>query len=146
MAGRKIKFFVEIRDTKRYKFCCPCFIYIRGISPNFDSKRIRDKRRIAGSKCSKIHFISSNEQGTFCAWKFQITLSTYQSYKKARNLDAYFQKHESEIILHGGAKRMLEQVGFNVKKIDIDKLKTELSRLESQKKEHSSTYKMLAKK
>ena len=33
----------------------------------------------------------------------------------------------------------------NLKNIDINKLKAELLRLESQKKEHSSTYKMLAK-
>ena len=39
---------------------------------------------------------------------------------------------------------MLEKAGFNLKNIDIDKLKAELLRLETQKKEHSSTYKMLA--
>ncbi len=77
--------------------------------------------------------------------QYQSTLSIYQSYKKAKNPDAYFQKYESEIILHGGAKRMLEQAGFNVKNMDINKLKAELLQLETQKKEHSSTYKMLAK-
>ena len=76
--------------------------------------------------------------------QYQATLPIYQSYKKARNSDAYFRKHESEIILHGGAKRMLENAGFNLKNIDIDKLKAELLQLESQKKEHFSTYKMLA--
>ena len=76
--------------------------------------------------------------------QYQATLPIYQSYKKARNSDAYFQKHESEIILHGGAKSMLEKSGFNLKNVDMDKLKAELLRLESQKKEHSSTYKMLA--
>ena len=76
--------------------------------------------------------------------QYQATLHIYQSYKKARNSDAYFRKHESEIILHGGAKRMLEKAGFNLKNIDIDKLKAELLQLESQKKEHSSTYKILA--
>lgn len=77
--------------------------------------------------------------------QYQSTLSIYQSYKKAKNLDTYFQKHESEIILHSGAKGMLEKAGFNVKYMDTNKLKAELSRLESQKKEHSSTYKMLTK-
>ena len=76
--------------------------------------------------------------------QYQSTLPIYQSYKKARNSDAYFRKNESEIILHSGAKRMLEKAGFNLKNIDIDKLKAELLRLESQKKEHSSTYKVLS--
>ena len=58
--------------------------------------------------------------------QYQSTLSIYQSYKKAKNPDAYFQKHESEIILHGGAKRMLEQAGGNVKNMNVQKLKTEL--------------------
>lgn len=71
-------------------------------------------------------------------------MSIYQSYKKARNQDAYFQKHESEIILHGGAKRMLEQAGINTKTIDIQRLKAELSHLEKQKTELGFTYKKLA--
>lgn len=79
------------------------------------------------------------------ATQYQATLPTYQSYKKAKNADAYFRKHESEIILHGGARRMLEQAGVNVKTMDIAKLKAELSQLESQKKEQSVTYKKLAK-
>lgn len=76
--------------------------------------------------------------------QYQATLSIYQSYKKARNQDAYFQKHESEIILHGGAKRMLDQAGVNVKTMNIQKLKTELSHLEKQKTELRFTYKKLA--
>ena len=79
------------------------------------------------------------------AIQYQSTLSIYQSYKKAKNPDAYFQKHESEIILHSGAKRMLEQAGFNVINMDINKMKAELLQLETQKKECSSTYKKLAK-
>ena len=75
--------------------------------------------------------------------QYQSTLSIYQSYKKAKNPDAYFQKHESEIILHGGAKRMLEQAGVNVKTMNIQKLKTELSHLEKQKTELGFTYKKL---
>ena len=66
-------------------------------------------------------------------FEMRLSLSINQSYKKARNPDVYFQKHESEIILHGGVKHMLEQVGFNVKTMDISKLKAELSRLESRK-------------
>ena len=75
--------------------------------------------------------------------QYQSTLSIYQSYKKAKNPDAYFQKHEGEIILHGGAKRMLEQAGVNVKNMNVQKLKTELSHLEKQKTELGFTYKKL---
>lgn len=77
--------------------------------------------------------------------QYQSTLSIYQSYKKARNPEAFLQKHESEIILHGGAKRMLEQAGITIKNMNVQKLKAELSTLEKQKAELTATYKELAK-
>lgn len=79
------------------------------------------------------------------AEQYQSTLSIYQSYKKAKNPEAFLQKHESEIILHGGAKRMLEQAGINTKNMNVQKLKAELSTLEKQKGELAATYKGLAK-
>ena len=79
------------------------------------------------------------------AEQYQSTLSIYQSYKKARNPEAFLQKHESEIILHGGAKRMLEQAGITIKNLNVQKLKAELSMLEKQRGELAATYKGLAK-
>lgn len=63
------------------------------------------------------------------------------AYKKSKNPDAYFRKHESQIILYGGARRMLEQAGLNLKSLNIDKLKTEYLELTAQKKELTATYK-----
>lgn len=54
-------------------------------------------------------------------------------------------KHEREIILHGGAKRMLEQAEITIKNMNVQKLKAELSTLEKQKGELAATYKGLAK-
>ena len=79
------------------------------------------------------------------AEQYQSTLSIYQSYKKAKNPEAFLQKHESEIILHGGAKRMLEQAGITIKNMNVQKLKAELSMLEKQKVELTAIYKGLAK-
>ena len=47
----------------------------------------------------------------------------YKAYQKAKNRDSYFRKHESEIILHGGAKHMLEQYGVSLKSLNLEKLK-----------------------
>ncbi len=63
------------------------------------------------------------------------------AYKKSKNPDAYFQKHESQIILYGGARRMLEQAGISLKGLNIDKLKAEYQELTAQKKELTATYK-----
>ena len=63
------------------------------------------------------------------------------AYKKAKNPDAYFRRHESQIILYDGARRMLEQAGISLKGLNIDKLKSEYQELTAQKKELTSTYK-----
>lgn len=66
-------------------------------------------------------------------------------YKKAKNPDAYLRRYESQIILYGGARRMLEQVGINLKSLNIDKLKSEYQELTRQKDELTSTYKSYEK-
>ncbi|MDE7325951.1 MAG: relaxase/mobilization nuclease domain-containing protein [Lachnospiraceae bacterium] len=68
------------------------------------------------------------------------------AYEKAKNPDTYFQKHESQIILYGGAKRMLELAGISLKDLDIDKLKLECQELAAQKDELTATYKNCEKK
>ena len=69
----------------------------------------------------------------------------YANYKKTKRPDAYFRKHESEILLFGGAKRMLEQAGVDLKALNLKKLKSEYQELEIKKKELSVTYKMCEK-
>lgn len=52
--------------------------------------------------------------------------------KKAKNPDTYFRRYESQIILYGGARRMLEQAGINLKGLNVDKLKAEYQELMKQ--------------
>lgn len=52
--------------------------------------------------------------------------------KKTKNPDTYFRRYESQIILYGGARRMLEQAGINLKGLNVDKLKTEYQELMKQ--------------
>ena len=61
--------------------------------------------------------------------------------KKAKNPDAYFRRYESQIILYGGAKRMLEQAGINLKSLNVNKLKSEYEELTKQKNELTATHK-----
>ena len=69
----------------------------------------------------------------------------YLNYKKAKNTDTVFQKYESQIILYGGAKRMLEQAGIDLKSLNLNKLKSEYSDLEKQKNAFFTTYKTCEK-
>ena len=45
------------------------------------------------------------------AEQYKDNRSYHIAYKKAKNPDAYFRRYESQIILYGGARRMLEQAG-----------------------------------
>ena len=73
--------------------------------------------------------------------QYKANRSYHIGYKKAKNPDAYFRRYESQIILNGGARRMLEQAGINLKGLNVDKLKAEYQELMKQKSELTSTYK-----
>ena len=75
------------------------------------------------------------------AEQYKANRSYHIGYKKAKNPDAYFRRYESQIILYGGARRMLEQAGINLKSLNVDKLKSEYQELVSQKNELTATYK-----
>lgn len=75
------------------------------------------------------------------AEQYKANRTYHIGYKKAKNPEAYFRKYESQIILYGGARRMLEQAEINLKGLNIDKLKAEYHTLQTQKKELTATYK-----
>lgn len=75
------------------------------------------------------------------AEQYKANRSYHINYKKAKNPDAFFRKHESQIILYGGARHMLEQAGINLKSLNIDKLKSEYQELMKEKNELTATYK-----
>ena len=75
------------------------------------------------------------------AEQYKANRSYHIGYKKAKNPDAYFRRYESQIILYGGARRMLEQAGINLKSLNVDKLKSEYQELINQKNELTATYK-----
>ena len=75
------------------------------------------------------------------AQQYKDNRSYHIGYKKAKNPDTYFRRYESQIILYGGARRMLEQAGINLKGLNVDKLKAEYQELMKQKSELTSTYK-----
>ena len=75
------------------------------------------------------------------AEQYKTNRSYHIAYKKSKNPDAYFRRYESQLILYGGARRVLEQTGINLKGLNVDKLKAEYQELMKQKSELTSTYK-----
>ena len=75
------------------------------------------------------------------AEQYKTNRSYHIGYKKSKNPDVYFRRYESQIILYGGARHMLEQADVNLKGLNVDKLKAEYQELMKQKSELTSTYK-----
>ena len=67
------------------------------------------------------------------AEQYKTNRSYHIAYKKSKNPDAYFRRYESQLILYGGARRVLEQAGINLKGLNVDKLKAEYQELMKQK-------------
>lgn len=61
-------------------------------------------------------------------------------YRKAKNPDDYFRKHETELILYDGAKEMLRRAKIDPRTLDINKLRAEFSQMEQKKKELRQAY------
>lgn len=74
------------------------------------------------------------------AEQYKDTRPYHLRYKNAKDKDATFRKFESKLILHDGAKRVLEQKGLNAKSLHIDKLNAEYQELLSQKSELTASY------
>ena len=66
-------------------------------------------------------------------------------YQKSKDKDAYFRRHESELILHDGAENMLKRFGINPKTVDVEKLRSDYNALYSKKQELQKTYKSAEK-
>ena len=79
------------------------------------------------------------------AEQYKTNRSYHITYKKSKNPDAYFRRYESQLILYGGVRRVLEQTGINIKGLNVDKLKAEYQELIKQKNEMTSTYKKYEK-
>lgn len=53
--------------------------------------------------------------------------------QRKNNQISKFRHYESQLILYGGARRVLEQTGINLKGLNVDKLKAEYQELLKQK-------------
>lgn len=66
-------------------------------------------------------------------------------YQKSKDKDRYFRNHETELLLHDGAKHMLKNFGISLKTLDIENLRNDYNVL-MQKKKHCKIFINLPKK
>lgn len=66
-------------------------------------------------------------------------------YKKSKDPDAYFRRHETELTLFDGAENMLKRFGINPKNLDVKQLQSDYNALLAKKAELQKTYKSAEK-
>lgn len=68
-----------------------------------------------------------------------------RGYEKAKDQDSYFRKHETQIILFGGAENMLKRYGIKVAFLNIEKVQAEYDAMSAQKIQLRKTFQMAEK-
>ena len=63
-----------------------------------------------------------------------------KGYERAKDQDAYFQSHETQIILFGGAENMLKRYGIKTASLDVEKMQAEYDAMTAQKAKLKKTY------
>ena len=63
-----------------------------------------------------------------------------RGYEQAKDQDAYFRSHETQIILFGGAENMLKRYGIKLKSLVMTKMKAECDAMASRKAQLKKTY------
>ena len=63
-----------------------------------------------------------------------------RGYEKAKDQDAYFRNHETQIILFGGAENMLKRYGIKTTYLDVEKMQAEYDAMAAQKAKLKKTY------
>ncbi|MBD5471177.1 MAG: rlx protein, partial [Lachnospiraceae bacterium] len=63
-----------------------------------------------------------------------------RGYEKAKDQDAYFRSHETQIILFGGAENMLKRYGIKTASLDVEKIQAEYDVMAAQKAKLKKTY------
>lgn len=66
-------------------------------------------------------------------------------YKKSKDPDAYFRRHETELTLFDGAENMLKRFGINPKNLNLEQLQADYNALQTKKTELLKTYKSAEK-
>ena len=63
-----------------------------------------------------------------------------RGYEKAKDQDAYFRSHETQIILFGGAESMLKRYGIKTSSLDVEKMQAEYDAMAVQKAKLKKIY------
>jgi hypothetical protein len=123
--------------------------YAEGGSVEELERKIAEKNATANTARSEIvdleHEMKAKAEILKYAKQYVANRKYQRGYEKAKDRDAYFRSHETQIILFGGAENMLRRYGIKTASLDMEKMQAEYDAMTVQKAKLKKTYQIAEK-
>ena len=118
--------------------------YVEGGSVEELERKIAEKNATAKTARSEIvdleHEMKAKAEILKYAKQYVANRKYQRGYEKAKDRDAYFRSHETQILLFGGAENMLKRYGIKTASLDVEKMQAEYDTMVVQKAKLKKTY------
>jgi hypothetical protein len=118
--------------------------YAEGGSVEELERKIAEKNATANTARSEIvdleHEMKAKAEILKYAKQYVANRKYQRGYEKAKDRDAYFRSHETQILLFGGAENMLKRYGIKTASLDVEKMQAEYDTMVVQKAKLKKTY------
>ena len=118
--------------------------YAEGGSVEELERKIAEKNATAKTARSEIvdleHEMKAKAEILKYAKQYVANRKYQRGYEKAKDQDAYFRSHETQIILFGGAENILKRYGIKITLLDVEKMQAEYDAMAVQKVQLRKTY------
>lgn len=118
--------------------------YAEGGSVEELEGKIAEKNAVAKTARSEIvdleHEMKAKAEILKYAKQYVANRKYQRGYEKAKDQDAYFRNHETQIILFGGAENMLKRYGIKTASLNVEKMQAEYDAMVVQKTKLKKTY------
>ena len=123
--------------------------YAEGGSVKELERKIAEKNATAKTARSEIvdleHEMKAKAEILKYAKQYVANRKYQRGYEKAKDQDAYFRSHETQIILFGGAENILKRYGIKITLLDVEKMQAEYDAMTVQKAKLKKTYQIAEK-
>ena len=118
--------------------------YAEGGSVEELERKIAEKNATAKTARSAVvdleHEMKAKAEILKYAKQYMANRKYQRGYERAKDQDAYFRSHETQIILFGGAENMLKRYGIKTASLDVEKMQAEYEAMTTQKAKLKKTY------
>ncbi len=123
--------------------------YAEGGSIEELERKIAEKNAVAKTVRNEMveleHEMKNKAEILKYAKQYMANRKYQRGYEKAKDQDAYFRNHETQIILFGGAENMLKRYGIKTTYLDVEKMQAKYDAMAAQKAKLKKTYQTVEK-